>query len=356
MNTLSKQNEVTKRSNEKSLWILSFLFAAAFLFLACSSNSDQSDSHAGHDHGPESKPAVMALDGTGPFKVVVTIGMLGDAVSEIMGDSGNITVLMGPGTDPHLYTPTRDDVVALKEADIIVYNGHHLEGRMTEQLESLSNRKPVIAAAELLPHDQLVIAQGEEVDPHIWTNVRMWSDVIETVAKQLSETVPELSEQYLDRGRAYQDRLTALHEYGIEIVATVPEDKRVLVSAHDAFEYFGREYGFEVLAIQGLSTEAEAGLGDIRELVGIIAERKIPAVFFESSVPKKSIDALVEGSQAKGHNVAIGGELFSDAMGPKGTYEGTYIGMMDHNLTSVVRALGGEAPELGLNSKLGGDK
>jgi len=352
MSKISKRMNIPERSENKNLWITTLLFTVAVLLSACSSNSDQSDSHAGHDHGSESKPAAWALEGTGPFNVVVTIGMLGDAVSEIMGDSGNVTVLMGPGTDPHLYTPTRDDVVALKEADIIVYNGHHLEGRMTDQLKSLARQKPVIAVAELLPRDQLVTAEGDEVDPHIWTNVRMWAHVIEITATKLSETVPELSEQYLDRGRAYQDRLKALHEYGVEIVATVPEDKRVLVSAHDAFEYFGREYGFEVLAIQGLSTEAEAGLGDIRELVNTISERKIPAVFFESSVPKKSIDALIEGSQAKGHDVAIGGELFSDAMGPKGTYEGTYIGMMDHNLTSVVRALGGEAPELGLNSKL----
>lgn len=269
-----------------------------------------------------------------------------------MGDRAEVTSLLGSGVDPHLYTPSRNDVLMIKEADLVVYSGLMLEGRMQDALKSAAKSKPVIAAGDLIDHQKLIMASGTHPDPHAWTDVSMWQEMTILLAEKLGEIDPENSVYYQENAEAYAAQLAALHQYGVEGAKTLPVNMRVLVTAHDAFAYFGRAYGLDVLAVQGISTEAEAGLSDINTLVSTLVERKIPAVFFESSVPQKNVEALIEGARNSGHDLQIGGELFSDAMGPMGTYEGTYIGMMDHNLTIVIRSLGGDVPIGGFQGKL----
>jgi manganese/zinc/iron transport system substrate-binding protein len=262
---------------------------------------------------------------------------------------------MGSGVDPHLYKPTRGDVVALSQADVILYNGLHLEGRMGEIFERMRRRDtPVLAVAraaleragrEPLPGD----------DPHVWMDVDLWSHAVEAVADFLAAVDEENAAGYAERAAAYRRRMDSLHAYGQEVMASIPAGRRVLVTAHDAFSYFGEAYGVEVRGIQGLSTESEAGVRDVERLLDAIVKRGIPAIFVEDSVSDKNVRALVEGARARGHRLRIGGTLYSDAMGPQGSYAGTYLGMLDHNLTTIARALGGSAPEGGFKGKHGED-
>ncbi len=219
--------------------------------------------------------------------------------------------------------------------------------------------RPVYAVAERVSSQYLLdeeeaVGEGELPipDPHLWMDPVRWSLVVEIIAEHLISLDPAGEETYRANAAAYRESLDQLHAYAREAVASIPDDRRVLVTAHDAFNYFAERYDIEVLAIQGISTESEAGLRRIEEIVRTVVERKIPAVFTESSVPDRNVLAIVEGARARDHDVRIGGELFSDAMGESGTYEGTYIGMIDHNVTAVVRALGGEAPERGFQNKL----
>ncbi|MDX1682600.1 MAG: zinc ABC transporter substrate-binding protein, partial [Phycisphaeraceae bacterium] len=244
-----------------------------------------------------------------------------------------------------------------READVIFYSGLMLEGRMTDKFMAEANRgKPVHPVTQMI--DEQFLLEPEEFeghwDPHVWMDVSAWSQCVQAVADALgSERFdPEAAQAYQERAKAYRAELEKLHAYAQKVIATIPEEKRVLVTAHDAFNYFGRAYGIEVMGVQGLSTESEAGLDDINRIVDFLVEREIPAVFIETSVSDKNVKALIEGAKARGHTVRIGGELFSDAMGTPGTYEGTYIGMIDHNATVITRALGGQAPEKGLNGKL----
>lgn len=290
-----------------------------------------------------------------PIRATVTVGMVADLVREIGGDHLEVTQLLGSGVDPHLYKPTRDDVNQLLKADIVFFNGLYLEGKMAETLQRLTEKKRSAAVAERLSAERLghtgsgVTGTGHEhPDPHVWMDVSLWSDVAQIIGDELSDYDPSHKDDYVKRTQSLRAKLDALHAYGVKQIASIPQDQRVLVTSHDAFRYFGRAYGIEVEAIQGISTESEAGLQRMNELVDMLVKRKVKAVFVESSVPKESIESLLLGAKNRGHVVTIAAELYSDAMGDAGTYEGTYVGMMDHNLSSIARALGSETvPEGG---------
>jgi manganese/zinc/iron transport system substrate-binding protein len=290
--------------------------------------------------------------------VVATVGMVADLVKGVGGDQVQVSPLMGPGVDPHLYKATRDDVQQIMAADVVFYSGLMLEGRLADTLEKIGTSKLVIAITKNLSADQLLTEHGAEghPDPHVWMDVVAWSKCLDTIVDTLSQQKPEFADQFKSRADELRASLQKLHEYGVASIGSIPKERRVLVTSHDAFRYFGRAYGLEVLGVQGISTDSEAGLQRINELVDLLVERKVVAVFVESSVPQKNMMALIDGAKSRGHDVKVGGELFSDAMGAAGTYEGTYIGMLDHNITLVTHALGGTAPEAGLNGKLIGAK
>lgn len=291
-----------------------------------------------------------------PYKITCTTGMVTDIVRAVAGDKAKVDGVIGEGVDPHLYQATRSDVARLLAADVIFYSGLMLEGKMSDALIKVARTRPVYAVTELV--DESVLLEPPEFaghfDPHLWMDVSLWKKCAEMVARTLgSERVdPSNADAYLQNYQRYAEQLDALDAYSRKTVASIPESGRVLVTAHDAFNYFGRAYDLEVLGIQGISTESEAGIADINRLVDLIVNRKVKAVFVETSVSEKNVRALIEGGNARGHDVRIGGRLFSDAMGAPGTYEGTYIGMIDHNVTTIVRALGGEAPSRGLNGRL----
>lgn len=299
--------------------------------------------------------AAAAAPARNPLVVVATTGMVGDLVRAIGGERVRLEVLMGPGVDPHLYRPTREDVARMLRADLILYNGLRLEGKMTDALLRVARAgRPVYAVAELLPDEVLIAPEGAagERDPHVWMDPRAWAQVAELIAATLIRHDPAGEPVYRRNLDALLAALAALDAYAEQALATIPPAQRVLVTAHDAFRYFARRYAIAVEGIQGLSTESEAGVRRIRELVDLLVERRIPAVFTESSVPDRNVLALIEGAAARGHRVVLGGELFADAMGEPGTYEGTYVGMIDHNVTTIVRALGGRAPERGFAGRL----
>jgi manganese/zinc/iron transport system substrate-binding protein len=290
----------------------------------------------------------------GRLTVVATTGMIADAVREVGGELVEVQALMGPGVDPHAYRQTRSDIVAAAEADLVLWHGLYLEAQMEEFLLDLAGTKPVVAVAEGLPTNLLVGHDDYEgrFDPHVWMNPNLWSLVVLEIRDAMTEVHPEGGEAFRANAEAHLEELAALAEYTARVLATVPAESRVLLSAHDAFNYFGSAYGFEVAGIQGISTESEAGLQRISELVDMLVARDIRAVFVESSVSDRNIRALIEGAAAQGHEVVIGGELFSDAMGEEGSYEGTYIGMIDHNATTIAAALGGEVPDRGMQGLL----
>lgn len=290
-----------------------------------------------------------------PLKITATIGMVGDVLRNIVGDHGNVDILIGQGIDPHLYKASRGDVVSLMEADIIFYNGTLLEGQMGDTLVKVSTSgKPVYAVTDNLQNQENYLLTDEEnhYDPHVWMDVQGWMSATEVMVDALSKLDPKNASTYTSNAEKYKSELSKLDTYAKESIATIPETQRFLVTAHDAFGYMGRAYGLDVRGIQGLSTESEAGVRDIEELIDFLVQQKIPSVFIETSIAAKNIKALIEGAKAKNLEVSIGGELFSDAMGAAGSYEGTYIGMIDHNITTITRALGGQAPEKGMNGLL----
>lgn len=291
-----------------------------------------------------------------PHRIVATTGMIADLARQVGGESVEVAQLVPAGGDPHSYTPTRRDVARLMQADVIFYNGLLLEGRMGDVLERMRQRgKPVYAVARTIQAqgDFVLVDEDDAYDPHVWMDVQGWMLALNVVRDALMAFDPERAEPFVANAADYHRELEALDAYVRSIVATIPERHRVLVTAHDAFSYFGRAYGIDVRGIQGLSTESEAGIQDIERLVRFLVDSRIPAVFVETSVADKNVRALVEGVQARGGTIVIGGTLFSDAMGAADTYEGTYIGMIDHNATTIVRALGGEAPARGMQGKLG---
>jgi manganese/zinc/iron transport system substrate-binding protein len=290
-----------------------------------------------------------------PYKITTTVGMVTDIVRQVAGDKAVVTGLIGEGVDPHLYKPTRSDVAALLQSDIVFYVGLMLEGKMADTLVRVARGgKPVYAVTELIDEKYLLEPEGlaGHYDPHLWMDVPAWSRCVEAVAQALSEFDAAHAGYYRANAARYRAELDKLDEYARRTIATIPDKSRVLITAHDAFNYFGRAYGLNVMGIQGISTESEAGLQDINRLVDFIVENDIGAVFVETSVPDKNVRALIEGARARGKTVVIGGSLFSDAMGPPGSYEGSYIGMIDHNVTTIARALGGQAPARGMNGKL----
>ncbi|MGP6087382.1 metal ABC transporter solute-binding protein, Zn/Mn family [Antarctobacter jejuensis] len=292
----------------------------------------------------------------GTLTVVTTTGMIADAARQVGGDLVEVKGLMGAGVDPHSYRQTRSDIVALAKADVVLWHGLYLEAQMEDFLRELEERGTVTAVAEGLPRDLLLAHEDyqNKFDPHVWMTPRLWALVVENVRDALIAARPDAEETFRANTVAHLAELEALEAYVAGVLATVPEERRMLVTAHDAFNYFGNAYGFEVLGIQGISTQSEAGLQRIAELVDVLVERKIGAVFVESSVSDRNIRALIEGAASRGHEVVIGGELYSDAMGEPGTYEGTYLGMIDHNATVIALALGGDGPRTGMNGMLNG--
>ena len=288
------------------------------------------------------------------LSVVATTGMIADAARQVGGDLVDVRALMGPGVDPHAYRQTRSDIVAMTRADLVLWHGLYLEAQMEEFLLDLKDKRAVVAVGETVPEARL-IAHGDyqgKFDPHVWMDPELWAVVVTGVRDALSEVAPEHAAVFEMNTAAHLAEIERLSDYSDRVMATVPEAARVLLTAHDAFGYFGAAYGFEVIGIQGISTESEAGLNRIGELVDLLVTRKIGAVFVESSVSDRNIRALVEGAAAQGHTVRIGGELYSDAMGAEGTYEGTWIGMIDHNVTTIAGALGGEVPMRGMDGRL----
>ena len=286
--------------------------------------------------------------------VVATTGMIADTARAIGGDHVDVRALMGPGVDPHAYRQTRSDIVAMTRADLVLWHGLYLEAQMEDFFEDLGRRRMVVPVAEAMPRNLLLAHEDYDnrFDPHVWMDPDLWRHVAAEIRDALAEVDPENAAFYLASAESFLTELDTVSAYAREALASVPDDSRVLLTAHDAFNYFGQAYGFEVLGIQGISTESEAGLVRIAELVDLLVARDIRAVFVESSVSDRNIRALIEGAAARGHEVRIGGELFSDAMGEPGSYEGTYIGMIDHNVTIITRSLGGNAPERGMSGQL----
>lgn len=278
---------------------------------------------------------------------VATTGMVGDLILNVGGDRVEIDTLMGPGVDPHLFKASERTLRTMERGDIVFYNGLHLEGGLSFVLEEMGKTQPTWAVAQGIPEDLLRTPpefQGSH-DPHIWFDVHLWSMAAESAITGMQELDPTWAETYRSNGDAYLADLGALDAWVFEQAALVPAEQRVLITAHDAFGYFGDRYGFEVRGIQGASTATEAGAGDVQDLAEFIVERRIPAIFVESSVPKRTVEALREAVQSRGFDVRIGGQLFSDAMGSKGTPEGTYLGMIRANVTTIVNALLGKGHE-----------
>ena len=281
----------------------------------------------------------------GKPRVVTTIGMITDIVKNVGGGSVEVTGLMGPGVDPHLYKPSAGDVQRLTSAQLIFYNGLHLESKMGDILAKMSgDTKTVVSVTDAVDRNLLLTPPEFEgqYDPHLWFDVTLWMKAVGTVRDTLSEFDSDNTRMYYTNAERYLAKLAELHEYVKAQVERVPSEQRILVTAHDAFNYFGKAYGFEVRGLQGISTVAEAGIADVQALATFIAERRIPAIFVESSVSSRSLEAVKAAVNSKGFDVKIGGQLFSDAMGNEGTPEGTYIGMVRHNIDTIVTALIGE--------------
>jgi len=278
---------------------------------------------------------------SGSLNIITTTGMIEDAVKNIVGDSASVQALMGPGVDPHLYKATQGDLKKLTGADLIFYNGLHLEGKMAEVLEKLGATKPVIAVAEKITEERLrrVPEFNDSHDPHIWFDVDLWKEAVKQIDISMQNIDTKNKDYYHQNATRYLQRLDSLHQAVQQQIATIPKQQRVLITAHDAFGYFGDAYDIEVKGLQGISTLSEYGLRDVSDLTEFIADRNIKAVFVETSVSEKAINAVVEGCKQKGVDVSIGGSLYSDAMGEKGTPEGTYIGMVGANVNTIVTAL-----------------
>ncbi|WP_274363555.1 metal ABC transporter solute-binding protein, Zn/Mn family [Paenibacillus thermotolerans] len=286
--------------------------------------------------------ASTGVSAGGKVKATATIGMITDLVRNVGGEHVEVSGIMKAGVDPHLYKASEGDIHKLDTADIIFYNGLHLEGKMVEILEKMAKDKPTVAVSKNIPPSRLLAGdpeQGTGHDPHIWFNVQHWMSAVETIRDELVKLDPSHADTYKNNAEQYLKKLKELDAYTKEQIASIPAGQRVLVTAHDAFGYFGEAYSIKVMGLQGISTASEAGTKDVTELRDYLVDNKIKAVFIESSVPRKAIDAVIQGAKEKGHTIVIGGELFSDAMGEEGTEEGTYIGMVRHNVDTIVKAL-----------------
>lgn len=284
--------------------------------------------------------SVQGTSEDGKLLVTATTGMIGDAAREIGGEHVEVTTLMGPGVDPHLFKASQGDIRKLDRAAVVFYGGLHLEGNMERVLVKMAAQKTVVAVTENMRRDRLIGSEETgEFDPHVWFDVDLWRIAAETVRDTLIEKDPANAEAYREQGERYLSELKKLDAYVRGRMLEIPAEGRVLVTAHDAFGYFGRAYEVEVVGLQGISTAAEFGARDVSALRDYLVERNIKAVFVESSLPARSMQAIVAGAAQQGHDVSIGGELFSDAMGEPGTTEGTYIGMIRHNADTIAEAL-----------------
>ncbi len=306
---------------KQKIFYTSVILLLSSLFFSCSQGGESKEGQ---------KPSLVA-----------TTGMIADGMQEIVGEEFEVIGLMGPGVDPHLYKATRSDLTKLRKASVICYNGLHLEGKMGEILEKVGLNKPVIALGEGIPKDQLIYhgENQDSQDPHIWFDVSLWMKALSHATKELKDIYPEKADLFQQNLNTYLDSLAQLDSRAREALATIPPQQRVLITAHDAFSYFGEAYDVEVRGLQGISTVSEFGLKDIKDLVDFIVERNIKAVFVESSIPSKSLEAVVSGCQDRGHEIEIGGTLYSDAMGDKGSDAGTYPGMVRTNVRTIVEAL-----------------
>lgn len=301
--------------------VVLFLVLAASLLAACGGRAEAADD--------------------GRIHILTTTGMVGDVARAVGGEHVVVTSLMGAGTDPHLYVASIRDVDKLRDADIVFYSGLFLEAQMDDVLQQLGEQKTVVAISDSLDRARLLPSSryADEYDPHIWFDVDLWSGTVETVRQTLTAYDPAHAADFQANADYYLEQLDKLDGYVRQRAAEVPEKQRVLITAHDAFNYFGRAYGFQVMGLQGISTASEAGTGDVQELADFIAENRIPAIFVESSVPVRNIEAVQAAVRARGFDVQIGGQLYSDAMGDAGTPDGTYIGMVRHNIDTIVGAL-----------------
>lgn len=292
---------------------------------------------AGCGSNAESRNATF--QGKHPIKAVCTTGMVADLVRHVGGKHVEVEQLFKDDVDPHQYKATPGDVVRLKAGDIVFYSGLHLEGKMIDVFESLARKVPSIAVAEQVASAKLLKDDEGATDPHLWFDVTLWGEAADGIRDTLVKFDPKNADDYRANRAAYDKELTELHAYALRRIQEIEPKQRVLITSHDAFQYFGRAYGVEVKGIQGISTDAEASVGHITKLVNFIVERKVKAVFVETSVNPRNMKALIEGCEAQGHKVREGGTLFSDAMGPTGTKTGTYVGMITHNVDTIVNAL-----------------
>lgn len=273
--------------------------------------------------------------------IVATTGIIGDTVKHIVQDHAEVITLMGPGVDPHTYSGTQQDVKHLRNADIVFYNGFHLEGKMADILHKLGQKRPIYAASDALTSAQHLVDPHFSIgiDPHFWFDVSLWKQVVQYMSDQLQVTDPKSAVYYKQNTERYLQQLDTLQQATLQAIQQIPATQRVLITAHDAFGYFGRAYGMEVRGLQGISTVSECGLKDVTDLVKFITQRNIKAVFLETSVPERPLKAVVEGCRNQGHPIAIGGYLYSDALGKTGTPAGTYHGIVQTNIQTIVNAL-----------------
>lgn len=301
-----------------------FVLVLSLMMSACTSNNEESDSASSDEK----------------LNVITTIAQIADPISVIGGDRVEVRSLMGPGVDPHLYNATQGDIQTLENADIVFYNGLDLEINMVRVFEEIGRNKPVLAVGDAISAAELLKDEEGAVDPHIWFDIDLWKQAMDAATEELKKALPDDAEVFEANKKQYFEELDALKEEAKEKMTQIPQEKRVLVTAHDAFGYFGRMLDLEVIGLQGLSTEDEIGLSDIEDTIDILVEYKVPAVFVESSINPDSINAVIEGAKAQGIDVQLGGELYSDAMGEAETEEGTYLGMYYHNVNTIYEALG----------------
>ena len=288
----------------------------------------------------ESKKTSTVSD-TDRIQIVTTISQIGEPIEVIGGDRVEVESLMGPGVDPHLYKATQGDINKLQNADVILYSGLHLEGNMGEIFAKMSESRPTVGLGESLDKEKLLTDEDGAIDPHIWFDVDLWKEGLDVAVEELKKLSPDDADYFEENKQKYLSQLDELKKEAVEKISSIPQEQRVLVTAHDAFGYFGRMYDIEVIGLQGLSTEDEVGLSDIQSTVKLLIEKQVPAVFVESSINQNSIQAVIDGASKEGLEVTLGGELYSDAMGTEGTEEGTYLGMYRHNVNTIYQALSG---------------
>ena len=325
-------------SEVRAVRLLAGLLLVAMALAACGTES------ASETVPADRAPAPVTREDGRPLRVVATIGQIADAVRHVGGDRVETHGLMGPGVDPHLYRASESDITRLESADAVFWNGLHLEAGMSGVLERMGDLGVhSIRVTDAIDRNRLLSPPEFEgaYDPHVWFDLDLWTTVVKTIRDALTVMDPDGADVYRANAAAYIDQIKELDAYVRSRALEVEERVRVLVTAHDAFNYFASRYAMQVRGLQGISTESEASTADVQELARFISERGIPAVFIESSVPDQGVQAVIEAAGARGHTVAIGGEIFSDAMGQEGTEEGTYLGMIRHNIDTIVEALAG---------------